>query len=214
MKKNSLNEQNPPQEQEQLERWCRHYGRSVLFLFSGYGLLGILLAAFTPNDILNYTWAQSLIGMTASIAPIFLEVPARSPIPDVVRFYFGVMWLLLPVFWFCLIYGLFKWPISCMSRPKVIEVMKSRTNALVFYAFVLLITFVSFYFSAAHLYQPEDGKITRVLFSSRFSLATGATFFNFGLLLFAVGMVMWPRAVYHSWSKLPWLYKQHKLSKW
>lgn len=205
LKEAELNARIPAQESEQLEKRCRQYGRSALFLFIGYGLLGILLSILTPNDILNHSWARNLIGMVASVVPSFMDVPTRSPIPDVVRFYFGVMWLALPAFLCVLIYMVFKWPAWCMSRSKAIEVMRSRSRALALYCYALLFTFAIFYFGAIkHLYQPEDGKIAHAMFASRISLATWASVFNCSLL-FSVGSLVWfPRGMYHSWKKLPW----------
>ncbi|MBC2732439.1 hypothetical protein [Thiobacillus sp.] len=201
---------NRSQESEQ-EKQCRKHGRSVLFLFISYGLLGVLLALFTPTDILNHAWARTLIGVTASVMPTFMDVPTRSPIPDVVRFYFGVMWLALPGFWCVLIYRVLKLPAWCMSRSKAIEVMRSRSRALMLYCYALLFTFAVFYFGAiTHLYQPEDGVITRAMFASRTSLSIGASMFNFSLLFFASGVIWFPFAIFHSWKKLPWFYKKDK----
>ncbi len=78
------------------EPWYRKDGRVTGFCILGYIALSISLAILTPADILSHKWARSLIEITATVTPIFMDVPARSPIPDVVRFYFGVMWLLLP----------------------------------------------------------------------------------------------------------------------
>lgn len=208
MKETSLNKQAPPQDPEQLEKWCRQYGRSAMFLFIGYALLGVLLAVFTPNDILNHVWARNLIGITASVVPAFMDVPARSPIPDVVRFYFGVMWLVMPILTMGVIYDTYKLPVCCMARPTVHKALKSKAYAVLAYFWILLLTFASFYFAVTHLYQPEDGKITRTLFASRFSLATGATLYNWALLFFACGTAWMPRAIYNSWDKLPLRYKK------
>lgn len=191
-----------------MEKRCNQSGQLVFSLFVAYCLLGILLASFTPHDILSYTWARELIGLTALFAPSFLDVPNRSPIPDVVRFYFGVMWMAMPILWGCIVFLSFRWPVACITRPKTIEIMRSRLRAIFLYAAAFVLTIAMFHFVAlTNLYTPETGKIARAMFSSRLSVGIGGTLFNFSLLFMATGIAWFPRSFYHAWPKLPWIYK-------
>ncbi len=199
------------QEQRSKEYWYQKKGRVTGFCFIGYSALSILLAVLTPTDILSHEWAKNLIEITGSVTPVFMDVPARSPIPDVVRFYFGVMWLLFPAFMIVMIYDSYNTPVSFMTREEAIKRLKSKLYALLFYTYLLLFTSIILYLAFTHLYEPEDGKYTRALYSSRFSLSTGGTLFNLGLLAFSWLTIVAPRVIYHDWKHLP--YRQKKSVK-
>jgi uncharacterized protein with PQ loop repeat len=113
------------------------------------------------------------------------------------------MWLVMPVLYIYLAYEVYKCPAQCMSRPQIIKILKSKLNSVFFIICVLAFTIFGFYLATTSLYKPEDGVVTRALFSSRASLATTATVYNFALLFFADGIIWAFRSIRHSWKKLP-----------
>lgn len=75
------------------------YFRTVFYLLKAQFALGILLALFTPDDILKHAWASNWVRATlGAMAPRMLIVPPISSVPQVVMFLHATMLATWPLF--------------------------------------------------------------------------------------------------------------------
>ena len=59
----------------------------------------VILALFVPDDILSSSdWAATFSNWIAALVPMVDRASSLSPIPEVTKFYFAVMWAFVP-FW-------------------------------------------------------------------------------------------------------------------
>lgn len=200
---------NSQSESNSLEKACRAARRPLGMLFSVYVFVSVLLVMLTPIDILQYQLARDLIALPAILAPAFMDVPALSPTPDVVRFYFGVTWLLYPIFTLIAAYLFFRFPVKCLLLPSVTEMARSRSRLI----FLLLITSVlgsgAVVHSAYELYSPVESQFKRLYLYSSWTLAVGGTLHNMGLLLLSSGNIILVRVLWHAWGNLPWVLRKN-----
>lgn len=61
-------------------------------------LIGLLLATLAPRDVLSrFEYLKSYITIMTSIVPSIDDLAVHSVFPEVTSFFFGVMWLLVPI---------------------------------------------------------------------------------------------------------------------
>jgi hypothetical protein len=182
----------------------RVYGGTAVYI-----CIGCIIVFFTPLDILSYSWAKKIVAMTASVTPVILNVPSQSPIPDVVRFYFGVTWLIMPFFivWeaFWCNYGLKQRVNDLFIKPNMVKsLIKSRVFAVLSIVAFTLILAGFFDSSITDLYKISSRQ-SRMLWQSRYTLLVAGALTN---LVFVIGIPMAITSIHVIaivWSYLPWL---------
>jgi hypothetical protein len=61
-------------------------------------LIGLLLATLTPRDVLTrFEYLKSYTTAMTSIVPSIDDLAVHSAFPEVTSFFFGVMWMLVPI---------------------------------------------------------------------------------------------------------------------
>lgn len=174
-----------------------------------YLMVSCVIALFAPLDILSYPWARDIVAMTASVAPVILNVPSQSPIPDVVRFYFGVTWLIMPLFvaWelFWTNFQLRERVTSLLiSQELVKDAMKSRFSYTAALLVVGLMVMGMFHTLLTELYKVSSWQ-SRMLWQSRYTLLIAGTLTNMIFVYLGPMMLASIRTLQIAWPYLPWL---------
>ena len=68
-------------------------------------IFGLLIAVFSPLDILKYDIAQFIVSVMGFFAPMIDKVKGQYEMSQVVQFYFSVMWLMSPLMYFSFLEG-------------------------------------------------------------------------------------------------------------
>lgn len=173
-----------------------------------YICISSAIALFAPLDILNYSWVRGIVAMTASVMPVILNVPSQSPIPDVVRFYFGVTWLIMPFF---IIWETF-WT-NFKLRERVTSLLISQglvesamKNRFVYAVTILLLSIIvigNFHLLTTDLYKVSSWQ-SRMLWQSRSTLLIGGSLTHLLFVLLGPMIVANIRMLYIAWPHLPW----------
>lgn len=168
------------------ERWKQRMSLAVIV---GYMLAGIVVAFATPDDILNYHWAQAFVEFIGGIVPSVAELMPTSPIHDVAQFYAAVMWVFAPI----VVVATF----AVMNDKKEIYTRMFGEKKL--YSFFVCSIFVPL--GAYILYAHADGstRTEQVAMSSRFGLAFIYSMALTGMSVFFALMLIWIR-------KIPYVY--------
>lgn len=190
------------------EKKCQEAGKPFFLLLFLHVILSSVLIFFTPESVLQYEFARKLISLPATIAPAFMDVPPASRNPDVVRFYFGIMWLLYPgeVLLGFLFY--FRIPVSCLMRKERMISYKSRSRSLLKLLLYSLIVIYSWYHSVYYIYSPIGGRFSTPLYLSRATMCYGSTLYTLGLLLGPVLVFMYGHILFCVWRDVNWFSKK------
>ncbi len=206
--KNSAKQKNPPQDPAQLEAWCNKNGwLFVIWPIVLYLAIGVLVAIVTPDDIMRYPWAKTFVEAVALVAPSFMDVPSASRIPDVVRFYYAVKWFTLPIILGFMVWIYFaKCPAHLFTREDALKRAGSRARILILYilCFLFCLAAIENLLFSWYGANPMVGKVSRMRFDSRISLAIGNNVMTTAYLGIFYGAIITPRSIYLMWSRLPW----------
>lgn len=191
------------------EKECQEAGAPFYVLLFLHVIFSLALIIFTPESILQYELVRKLISIPATLAPAFMDVPNASQVPDVVRFYFGVMWMLYPAELIMLFFLYFRIPVQCfMENGRMISYKSRIRSSLWMFLYVVFIIY-GFFYSALSIYKPVDGRFSKALFLSRFTMCYGSTIHTLALLLLPVLVFMYGHMLFYAWKDLPWFYKKH-----
>lgn len=196
----------------------RRKGKRLRMIFILQVLMGILLALFTPKNILTYTWAQTWVEIIlGNIFPKLLDVPTFSPIPQVVMFYHATMLAVLPVQVLALCYVHF----CHESRKTYLDPNPVWLNQIGSRMTLIGGFFGALIFCVPILWLLHDGygvgqnffplsKYSVLMCGSRFSLTVGAFFMPWtGLLLLFLPIISFPIFLIYLYPHLP-LFRKNK----
>lgn len=204
-----LTEQNDRAEMELREKECQKVGRPFFLLLFLHVSISLALIIFTPESILQHELVRELIAIPAALVPAFMDVPPASQVPDVVRFYFGFMWMLYPVELVMLFYFYFRIPVSCFMEQGRMISYKSRIRSSLLLFLYIAFMIGSLFYSAFSIYKPVDGKFSKALFLSRVTMCYGSTIHTLALFLLPVLVFLYGHVLFYAWKDLPWIYKKH-----
>lgn len=80
-----------------LERWRKTAWLQIKGAVSWYFFLGVAIAIITPNHLANNALVRSIIHYVELAIPALPKFVAISDFPGLTAFYFGVMWIVLPI---------------------------------------------------------------------------------------------------------------------
>jgi hypothetical protein len=155
-----------------------------------YFVIGFIVSALTPDDILARPWALTYVENMSTLVPFVKNVPGHSLIPDVAQFFSAVMWSFVPILFSFWCYAAF---LACLTPPNISEKQRLLMTAAYqkvvrnpnAYALSLAVGLAVFgallptaiYVMAASTHDPL-GRFDLAFFSSRLGLA----FFGSGFI--------------------------------
>lgn len=153
----------------------------------GFFVVGAILAAVTPADILNAPWAQNFVNEVAVFVPFVERVGKVSPIPQVAQFFSAVMWIFAIALLFICSYAAL-----CNEnrvKDRVIRQFQNKRLRMTYFAIVCiyLIWFMYVY--------PVDGssRLVRIMIGSRAGLGIFGSMSILSFAVFGLGLVILAR---------------------
>jgi hypothetical protein len=183
------------------------YLNKIYYILAAQITLGVLLALFTPANILTYAWARKLVeGVLGSLAPKMLTVPAASTIPQVVLFYHATMLATWPIFTLIVVYIIYSAPkYEIKSNENFINKSNINKSSLLIGYFLIAVLFLFFPYILSSGYRV--GPYGDILWLSRGNLLI-ATSIWFVPTLYILILATAPGVIRMYWNVVPWRSKR------
>jgi hypothetical protein len=156
-----------------------------------YGCIvpSIILALFVPDDILSKSeWASTFSSWMAALIPMMHRASNFSPIPEVTKFYFAIMWAMVP-FWLFLTFLV---PEQRMSR---FETMEKYKWFLVFFMLIFVPAAFYYWIVFPHIRFSDLPRLAKLMLSSRSGLALLGVIGPCGMSILTFGLIIWVKRV-------------------
>lgn len=62
--------------------------------------IGLLIALFSPTDVLKYHWAKVVVDSMGTIIPMIASLKANFELTQVAQFYYSIMYFFVPIIYF------------------------------------------------------------------------------------------------------------------
>lgn len=195
--------------------------KNVTYIIAAQMAFSILVALFTPSNILSRAWAQNWVNTTlGTFAPNLLKVPAASSAPQVAVFYNATMFVTALVFTLMSVVVIIMTPIPPIIKNEVeeslreVKIKTGTTMSKSRLIFTNVIIVVGIAFSWGHwLLSPkslqyDSTPIGVMLWASRTNLVIGGTLFWAGPTLLVSLLVLGPNLFKKYWNSVPWFQKR------
>ena len=190
-----------------INRRSKHLNKIYYIIFAQI-TLGMLLALFTPADILTHAWAREWVENCLGIlAPKMLTVPEASTIPQVVLFYHATMLATWPIFTLIgilIIYSAPKYNIK--SNENFLNKSNINKSSILVGYILFAAIFLFFPFILSSGYRP--GPYGDILWLSRGNLlvATISLWVSPTLCILIISTA--PGVIRMYWNVAPWFSKK------
>lgn len=186
-----------------INRRSAHFNK-IYYLLATQIALGVLLALFTPADILTHAWAREWVqDCLGTLAPKMLIVPPASTIPQVVLFYHATMLATWPIFTIAGVYIIYSAPkYKIKSNENFLNKSNINKSSLLIGYLLIAALFLFFPYILSSGYRA--GPYADILWLSRGNLLI-ATSIWFVPTLYIFILATAPGVIRMYWNVAPWL---------